>query len=120
LIEVIAHSPGFGNTSRTSEWEESCVAWPIAGVLGVVNRFIPRSNLSRKSRDKKKHPLSIERGWTASDPPAKLAPTDDCDGEFSVRGLLLQDERTELEKLIAEIDQFSQTFKNADRKRCNV
>jgi hypothetical protein len=49
-----------------------------------------------------------------------LAAADDCDHLFSIRGLLLQDERAELEKLIEEIDQFSQTFKNADRKRCNV
>jgi hypothetical protein len=116
----MAHSPGFGNTSRTSESEESRVSWRIAGVLGVVNRFIPRSSLGGRSRDKKDHPLSIERGWTTSDPPAKLAPADDCDGLFSIRGLLLQDERTELKELLEEIDRFSQTFKNADRQRCNL
>jgi hypothetical protein len=116
----MARSPELGKTSRTSESEESCVSWRIAGVLGVVNRFIPRSSLSGKTRDKKKHPLGIERDWTTSDPPTKLAAADDCDHLFSIRGLLLQDERAELEKLIEEIDQFSQTFKNADRKRCNV
>lgn len=120
LIEVMARSPGFGNTSATSEWEESCVSRRIAGVLGVVSRFIPRSSLSGRSRNRKEHPLGIERDRTTSDPPIERAPADDCDGLFGIRDLLLQDERTELEKLIEEIDQFSQTFKNADRKRCNV
>jgi hypothetical protein len=49
-----------------------------------------------------------------------LAPADDCDGLVSIRGWLLQDERAELEKLFEEIDQFSQTFKRTDRRRCNV
>jgi hypothetical protein len=120
LIEVMARSPGLGKTSLTSEWEESCVSRRIAGVLGVVSRFIPRSSLSGKSRDRKKHSLGIERDRTTSDPPAKRAPADDCDGLFGIGDLLLQDERTELEKLIEEIDQFSQTFKSAERKQCNV
>ena len=119
-IEVTAHSPGFGNTPRTCRSEESFVSLRIAGVLGVVNRFVARSSRSGKSRDKRKHPLSVERDWTSSDPPTKFAPTDDCDGLFSIRGQLLQDEWIELEKLFDEIDQFSQTFKNADRQRCNV
>jgi hypothetical protein len=116
----MARSPGFGNTLRTSEWEESRVSRRIAGVLGVVSRFVPRSSPSGRSRDEKKHPRSIERDRTTSAPPAKRAPADDCDGLFGIGDLLLQDERTELEKLIEEIDQFSQTFKDADRKRCNV
>jgi hypothetical protein len=120
LIEVMARSPGLGKTSLTSEWEESCVSRRIAGVLGVVSRFIPRSTLSGKSRNRKKHPLGIERDRTASDPPAKWAPADDCDDLFGIGELLLQDERTEFEKLMEEIDQFSQTFKTADRKRRKV
>lgn len=120
LIEVMARSPELGKTSRTSEWEESCVSRRIAGVLGVVSRFIPRSSPSGKSRDRKKPSLGVERDRTTSDPPANWAPADDGDDLFGIGDLLLQDERTELEKLIEEIDQFSQTFKTADRKRCNV
>jgi hypothetical protein len=116
----MAHSPRLGDTSRTPESEESCVSRRIAGVLGVVNRFIPRWSANGKSRDKKKHPLSIERDWMTPDPPTELAPADVCNGLFSIRGLLLQDEQTELEKLFKEIDQVSQTFKSADRKRCNM
>ena len=89
------------------------MSWRIAGVLDVVNRFIPRWSLSGKSRDKTKRPLSIERDGTTPDAPPKLAPAEVCDGLLSIRGLLLQDEQTELEKLFEEIDQFSQTFKNA-------
>lgn len=92
----------------------------IAGVLGVVSRLIPRSSLRGRTRNKKKHPLGIERDRTTSDLPTKWAPADDCDGVLGIEDLLLQDEWAELEKLIEEIDQFSQTFKNADRKRCNV
>jgi len=96
------------------------VSWRISGVLDIVNRFIPRRSVIGKSRVKKKHPLSIESGWTTSSPPAKFTPADVCDDLFSIRGLLLQDERTELEKLFEEIDEFSQRFKSAGRQRCNV
>jgi hypothetical protein len=40
-----------------------------------------------------------------------------CDGAPSIRQLLTDDERIELEKLLREIDQFSAAFKNADRER---
>jgi hypothetical protein len=96
------------------------VSWRIARVLGSVNRFIPRWSANGKSRDKKKHPRSVERDGIAPDPSTKSAAGEGCDDLLSVSGLLLQDEQTELEKLCREIDQFSQTFKNADRKQCNV
>jgi hypothetical protein len=51
---------------------------------------------------------------------SNLEPADARDGLRGIRGLLLQDERAELEKLLREIDQFSQTFKSAERKRCNL
>jgi hypothetical protein len=98
------------------EVEESCVSWRIAGVLDAVSRFIPRWSLSGKSRDQKKRPFGIERDWTTPDRPRNLSAADDCDGGFSIRGLLLQDERTELEKLCEEIDQFSRTFQNASMR----
>jgi hypothetical protein len=43
------------------------------------------------------------------------APT--CDEAASIRELLTDVERIELEKLFSEIDQFSATFKSADPER---
>jgi hypothetical protein len=40
-----------------------------------------------------------------------------CDGAPSIRQLLTDDERIELEKLLREIDQFSAAFKNTDPDR---
>jgi hypothetical protein len=85
-----------------------------------VNRFIPRWSANGKSRGKNKHPRSVERDGIAPEPSIKSAAGEGCDDLLSVSGLLLQDEQTELEKLCKEIDQFSQTFKNPDRKRCNM
>lgn len=89
----------------------------IVRVLGVVSRFIPQRSLIGKSRVRKKHPRSSEVDWTTRGSSQESAHTDVCDGMFRIRSLLLEDERTELAKLFEEIDQFSQTFKNADREQ---
>jgi hypothetical protein len=84
-----------------------------------VNRFIPRWNPNGNSQVRKRHRLDIERDLIARDPRMKSAAADGGGDLFSISALLLQDELAELEKLCKEIDQFSQTFANADRERCN-
>ena len=72
--------------------------------LGVLRPFIAQRGFAGNWRAR-----------TTSDQHQKRTPT--CDEAPSIRQLLTEDERIELEKLLREIDQFSAAFKNAERER---
>lgn len=90
------------DTSRTPKSGESCVSW--LRVLGVLRPFIAQWGFAGKWRAR-----------TTSDQHQEWAAM--CSGAPSIRELLTDDERIELEKLLGEIDQFSAAFKNADLER---
>lgn len=79
----------------------------IVSALGALRPFIPQWR-----------PFGNWRATTSSGQQRRRSSSDTCDGMLSIGQLLQEDERIELEKLLKEIDQFSEAFKNADRVRC--
>ena len=82
------------------------MSWRIVRALGILRPFIPQWSFFGKRRAR-----------TTSDQHPKWTSVDNCDGLFSIRELLQDSERIELERLLRDIDQFSEAFKAADRER---
>lgn len=82
------------------------MSWRIVRALGVLRPFIPQWRFFGKWR-----------ASPTSDQHPKWTSVDNCDGLLSIRELLQDNERIELEKLLRDIDQFSEAFKAADRER---
>ena len=83
------------------------MSWRIVNVLALVGRFTYRPLIGKQECvAPRRHTKSVSAGV--------------CDrGAMSIIGPLFQDERLELERLFMEIDQFSETFKDAPPRQYN-